>query len=266
MNILQRTLIEKTRHENGFENILPSIDGSVLLGSARHRAQATITLDKERLFLEVHSPVAKHLYTELIRSFPATPQQDERFILVNIDDLAALLRRAAKLAHSLPSQVSINFEEKVSEELTKFSAEGIRKTEIERMVRQRVGQNAYRNAMLDYWGGACAVTGIDVPEVLRASHAKPWADCLNDAERLDVYNGFLLNANLDAVFDRYLITFDTNGKVVIGSRLSQTQCHSLGLLPDLKLRWLADEHYLYLEYHRELFNITDKIDKQIVDF
>jgi hypothetical protein len=229
----------------------------VLLGSARHRAQATITLDKEQLFVEVHSPVAKHLYSELTRSFPATPQQGERFILGNIDELTVLLRRAANLAHSLPSQVSVDFEVKVSEELTKFSAEGISKTEIERIVRQRVGQNAFRNAMLDYWGGACAVTGIDVPEILRASHAKPWADCLNDAERLDVYNGFLLSANLDAMFDRYLITFDTNGKIVIGSRLSQTQRHSLGLYPELKLRWLADEHFLYLEYHRELFNITE---------
>jgi len=257
LNILQRALIEKTGHENGFENILPSIDGSVLLGSARHRAQATITLDKEQLFVEVHSPVSKHLYTELIRSFSATPQQGERFILANIDELAVLLRRAANLAHSLPSQVSIDFEAKVSDELTKYSAEGISETEIECMVRQRVGQNAYRNAMLDYWGGACAVTGIDVPEVLRASHAKPWTDCLNDAERLDVYNGLLLSANFDALFDRYLITFDTNGKIVIGSRLSQTQRHSLGVHPDLKLRWLADEHFPYLEYHRKLFAITE---------
>ena len=38
-----------------------------------------------------------------------------------------------------------------------------------------------------------------LPEVLRASHAKPWAECANDAERLDVFNGFLLVANLDGV-------------------------------------------------------------------
>ena len=55
------------------------------------------------------------------------------------------------------------------------------------MVRQRVGQNKFRDAMLDYWGGACAVTGVAIPEVLRASHAKPWAECGTDAERLDVF-------------------------------------------------------------------------------
>ena len=41
------------------------------------------------------------------------------------------------------------------------------------MVRQRVGQNKFRDAMMDYWGGACAVTGVAIPEVLRASHASP---------------------------------------------------------------------------------------------
>lgn len=84
---------------------------------------------------------------------------------------------------------------------------------MERLVRQRVGQQAFRQAMLDYWGGACAVTGVALSEVLRASHAKPWAECVSDAERLDVFNGFLLNANLDALFDRFLITFSDDGEL-----------------------------------------------------
>lgn len=62
------------------------------------------------------------------------------------------------------------------------------------MVRLRVGQNKFRDAILDYWGGACALTGMGIPEVLRASHAKLWAECATDAERLDVFNGFLLSA------------------------------------------------------------------------
>ena len=75
-------------------------------------------------------------------------------------------------------------------------------TEVERMVRQRIGQQNFRQALMTYWGGACAVTGIDVSDVLRASHIKPWAECATDAERLDVFNGFLLSANLDALFDK----------------------------------------------------------------
>ncbi|MFN2857939.1 HNH endonuclease, partial [Escherichia coli] len=87
--------------------------------------------------------------------------------------------------------------------------------EVERLVRQRVGQDRYRDALLAYWGGACAVTGVTVTETLRASHAKPWAECTDDTERLDAFNGFLLVANLDALFDRFLISFDGTGRLLI---------------------------------------------------
>ncbi len=73
---------------------------------------------------------------------------------------------------------------------------------LERSLLEKAGQDVFRAALMDYWGGACVVTGIDLPAVLRASHAKPWAACASDEERLDVFNGLLLVANLDALFDR----------------------------------------------------------------
>lgn len=253
MNILQRTLLEKIGHENGFENSLPATDDSVLLGSARHRAQAAITLNGDKWLLEVVSSVSRLLPFELIRSFTSIPLQNGRFVVPTIDELAQLLRRAAKLAQALPSQAASDYEAQVQEELAKFPANSIKGTEVEHMVRQRIGQNAFRNAMLDYWGGACAVTGIAVPEVLRASHAKPWVDCISDAERLDVFNGFMLSANLDALFDRFLITFDDTGKIITSSHLNLVQRDALGLNPGLCLRWIANEHLVYLQYHRSLF-------------
>ena len=248
MNILQRTLLEKAGHENGFENILPNLGDGVLLGSARHRAQAAITLDGDKWLLEVTSTVSRLLSSELVRSFMSIPLQNGKFVVPTTDELTKLLRRTAKLAQALPNQAASDYESQVQEELAKFSADALKGTEVERMVRQRIGQNTFRNAMLYYWGGACAVTGIAVPEVLRASHAKPWAYCINNAERLDVFNGFLLSANLDALFDRCLITFDDMGKIIISLRLSQDQCDMLGLSPDLCLRWIADEHLFYLQY------------------
>lgn len=55
---------------------------------------------------------------------------------------------------------------------------------------------------------------------LRASHAKPWADCSIDAERLDVFNGFLLSANLDTLLDQFLISFNDSGHIMRSQRLS----------------------------------------------
>jgi putative restriction endonuclease len=44
-----------------------------------------------------------------------------------------------------------------------------RTTEAERLTGQRVGQDLFCNGLLDYWDGACTVTGLAVPERLRAS-------------------------------------------------------------------------------------------------
>ena len=130
-------------------------------------------------------------------------------------------------------------------------------TEVQRLVRQRVGQDRYRQAMLDYWGGACAVTGLTLTPALRASHAKPWADCSTDAERLDVFNGFLLSANLDALFDKFLISFSDAVELLIGSSVSLANRHFLGLSNGLKLRWLAPGHAPYLLYQRDQFQTVN---------
>ncbi|MBN0787902.1 HNH endonuclease, partial [Pseudomonas aeruginosa] len=135
---------------------------------------------------------------------------DDVFCVLTLPVLAALLRRTASLSQALPNQAVSDYHTAVAQAVETISAEA-RGTEVERLVRQRVGQARYRDALLTYWGGACAVTGVAVTEALRASHAKPWAECADDAERLDAFNGFLLVANLDALFDRFLISFDDTG-------------------------------------------------------
>lgn len=123
-------------------------------------------------------------------------------------------------------------------------------TEVVAEVRRRVGQNLYREALLDFWEGRCAVTGLAVPELLRASHAKPWAEA-SDAERLDVYNGLLLAVHLDALFDRGFLTFDDAGRGVLSSLLGTDARGLLGLSEGtLSLRRLQSAHLPYLAYHR----------------
>lgn len=45
------------------------------------------------------------------------------------------------------------------------------------------------------------LTGLDIPELLRASHAKPWCNATN-SKRLDPFNGFLLEARLTSFLTR----------------------------------------------------------------
>ncbi len=122
-------------------------------------------------------------------------------------------------------------------------------TEVEAVVKQRRHQEEYRSKLENYWDNACAVTGVRIPEILRASHAKPWKDS-SDTEKLDVFNGFLLCANLDALFDKGLITFDDEGKIIISPKLTDNQISSLSL-QNMHLRKIDPRHLPYLAYHRE---------------
>ena len=158
----------------------------------------------------------------------------------DIFKLEALLKRAWLLSCSLPNPLIGRLEKALAEVST---------TEREATVRQRIGQNLFREGLLALWGGRCAITGLDAPELLRASHAKPWADS-SDIERLDVFNGLLLAAHLDAAFDSGLITISTTGCVVQSEELSDATKDILRVSDGQKIRVQA-QHEPYLKWHRE---------------
>ena len=89
-------------------------------------------------------------------------------------------------------------------------------TERERLQAARIGQGEFRDALMIFWKSTCPVTGVDHAALLRASHIKPWRDASND-ERLNPFNGLLLCAHVDTLFDRNLITFDDDGLIRISS-------------------------------------------------
>ena len=88
-------------------------------------------------------------------------------------------------------------------------------------VRTRVNQDYFRSVLLSNYGGACCLTGIDIPALLTASHIKPWA-AATPSERLMSSNGILPNALHDRAFDRGLITLDDRYRVVVSSRVPHT--------------------------------------------
>ena len=111
----------------------------------------------------------------------------------------------------------------------------------------RIGQQKFRNNLKSMWRG-CAVTGLDVDQLLIASHIKPWKDS-NGVEKLDCYNGLLLAPHLDAAFDKGLITFDKNGKIQI-SQVLHGQEQALGICSSMKLSTITAKHEKYLSWHR----------------
>ncbi len=157
--------------------------------------------------------------------------------------LHRLLRRAFQLTQTLPHAPLRAFEQK--------TANLPKATEAERWVVQRVGQEVFRDALLAHWEGRCAVTGLAVRELLRASHIKPWADCESDAERLDVFNGLLLAPHLDAAFDKGFVTVDDDGGVVVSGALPGGERAGLMLDRAWSVARVTDAHRRYLRWHRE---------------
>jgi predicted restriction endonuclease len=162
------------------------------------------------------------------------------FKVLDISELETFLKRAWQLSRTLPNALIGRFEKALA---------AVSTTEREATVMQRVGQTLFREGLLALWGGRCAITGLDAPELLRASHAKPWADS-SDIERLDVFNGLLLAAHWDAAFDSGLITVSTSGHVVTSAALSDATKEVLRVSDALKIRVQA-QHEPYLKWHRE---------------
>jgi len=112
----------------------------------------------------------------------------------------------------------------------------------------RIGQNKFRESLINYWNSKCAVTNVDIVELLRASHIKPWKDS-NDNERLDKYNGLLLNPLMDELFDKGYITFQDNCYIKISRTITN---HSIfNINSNFKLKKIENKHKEYLKFHRE---------------
>lgn len=249
MNSLERSLILKAGYDHGWEVVVEDSTEAVVLASALHHARARVTAAPSGRRWVLALPPGP-ICSELARVTATHYLGGERFNAAQDADLGHLLEHAARLARTLPDEPCRRFAKAVAEELAAATTSA---TEVERLVRQRVGQGIYRESLMDYWGGACAVTGIAIPALLRASHAKPWAECGSDAERLNVFNGFLVCAHLDALFDRHLMTFTESGDAIFAPAIPATVRESLGLVGNQRLRWIAPEHQPFLEFHRLVF-------------
>lgn len=123
----------------------------------------------------------------------------------------------------------------------------IPETEKQQLVKARIGQGQFRDQLLSYWR-KCCLTGCELQGVLRASHIKPWRTSSN-AERLDMYNGLLLSPNMDALFDKGLISFQDTGEIMVSSQLSEPTLKSLGCSFKMRVA-LKPEHAKYIAHHR----------------
>jgi len=89
--------------------------------------------------------------------------------------------------------------------------------EREALIRVRVNQSFFRRRILSAYEFRCCVTGLNVRELLVASHIVPWAQ--DPANRLNARNGLCLNPLHDRAFDRRLMWIDPKFRIRFSARL-----------------------------------------------
>ncbi len=134
-------------------------------------------------------------------------------------------------------------------------ASNLDKTTKKALVDCRVGQGIFRENVIKFWKARCAITGLSLTAILRASHIKPWRDS-NNSERLDHFNGLLLSPSYDAAFDAGLISFGDDGKIISSKKLATEEAKILGLNSDARLPRVDPKHLPYLAHHR--FSVFQK--------
>lgn len=129
--------------------------------------------------------------------------------------------------------------------------------EKETLIKQRVHQQFFRQAVLASYNGACCITGLSNPELLVASHIKPWKDSTSN-EKTDPKNGLCLNSLYDKAFDRGFITISDKYEIIVSNKIRDV-CNGesvdkfFNVLKGHKI--ILPEKFLpqkeYLQYHND---------------
>jgi putative restriction endonuclease len=127
--------------------------------------------------------------------------------------------------------------------------------EKDQLIRARVNQAVFRRYVLTNYGNTCAISGINIPELLVASHIVPWA--VEPSMRLRPDNGLCLGSLYDQAFDKGFLTIDVSYRVVLSSELRKKKAapffeHYFGKFENQPIQ--MPEKYLpnqeALAYHR----------------
>ena len=121
---------------------------------------------------------------------------------------------------------------------------------------RREKQGEFRKALMNAYSGSCAVTGVDVPEVLQAAHIDPYRGKKSQV----VTNGMILRADIHLLYDSHLLTVLPEKRVMrISQQLENSfygQLHGRRIrVPEDPLLQPSDE---LLEMHMREFESIEK--------
>ena len=226
--------------------------------------------DNYQVFLDIH----KQIQEKLIEAFPENQVSlldAHSFVWMlyaapddfsfKLEDELENITGATDFVDAVASQ--INYKEKAKQENAETEKliidSGIKGEEREAIIKTRVNQGVFRERLLLRYK-RCCLCGVSDTRLLRASHIKPWSDS-NPDEKVDPDNGFLMCPNHDIIFDKFLISFGDDGRILVSNDLKDIDRTFLNVRDDMKIE-LTEGNRKYLEYHRARFESNEqKLDK-----
>ena len=93
--------------------------------------------------------------------------------------------------------------------------------ERERLVKQRINQSFFRNAVLSSYNNKCCISNLSCTELLEACHIVDWAD--NIENRLNPSNGICLNVLFHKAYDRNYLGISPDYEIFVSDKLFDEQ-------------------------------------------
>lgn len=143
-----------------------------------------------------------------------------------------------------------NNNNEISNELIKeIENQKSKETEKKALVKIRLGHSKLRDVVIKR-KCKCEICGLSYNKLLIISHIKPWAQS-DSCEKLDYENILLLCSMHDALFDKGLISFDNNGKILISKELNKKEQQLVNINTHSFINVTSEKQKEYLKYHRE---------------
>ena len=123
-------------------------------------------------------------------------------------------------------------------------------TEKNQIVAARIGQGFFRRKLI-LECGYCPITLVDDSALLVASHIKPWR-VSDNTDRINPKNGLLLTPTFDKLFDKGMITFSNDKRLVVSNIISEVNKQRLNLVNQIYPMLPVNGREEFLEFHRDV--------------
>ncbi len=116
-------------------------------------------------------------------------------------------------------------------------------------------QSLFKDTLFHEQEHQCSICQIQIPQMLIASHIKPFRDCGHLLEAADYQNGILLCRNHDYLFDQGYLSFDGDGRLLISDFIAKQDYQKYQVDPSYVLprNLLTPMRQQFLAYHQKVY-------------